>query len=205
MPPRNNTGNDEQAQQAAYLRGQHKMAQDAISRILGVSQPHVSRLLKRAEEKGWLYTESRFVEAGIPDENLAKIKQILAPKNLTKSLRMLARDANAPAPNVRIFDSAAKATTPEVLQFRRDRLGRSAAGRLDELLSQASIVGIAWGRMVSALIEGLANLNPKPRDQTRVQFLPVCAELTGQAMPEYSSSRLVERLDEIVNGNRSVC
>ena len=206
MPLWNNAENDEQILQAAYLRGQHKMAQDTISRILGVSQPHVSRLLKQAEKRGWLYTELRFIEVGIPAEVLARVKQILAPKSLTSSLGNLAHDSGFSAPNVRIFESVAKATTEDIFQFRRDRLGRSAAGRLDELLTKANIVGIAWGRMVSALVEGLANLNSKSRarSQNPIQFLPVCAELIDQVVPEYSSSRLVERLNAIVNGGRGV-
>ncbi|MEH6648898.1 MAG: sugar-binding domain-containing protein [Motiliproteus sp.] len=199
MPAKNTLKENELTQQAAYLRGQHKMDQNAISKLLGISQPHVSRLLKRAGEKGWLYTEQRFIDKGISAKELAQIKRLLIPGSLTEKLNTLAQNSGVATPNIRVFDSGAKAFTPEILQRRRIQLGRVAAGRLDELLSTSKIVGVTWGKMVNAIIEGLFNLNLKSTGKEPTRFVPVCAELTSHTARDYSSTRLAERMDEIVN------
>ena len=179
------------------------MDQIAISKLLGVSQPHVSRLLKRAVEKGWLYTEQRFIEKDISEKQMAQIKRLLIPDSLSEKLSEFARNSGVATPNIRVFDSGAKANSAEIMQRRRVRLGRVAAGRLDELLSQSKIVGVAWGRMVSAIIEGLFNLNLNPVEINPTTFVPVCAELTSHSRRDYSSTRLAERLDEITNNSDS--
>ena len=35
-----------------------------------------------------------------------------------------------------------------------------------------------------------------------MKFVPVCAELTGRASVEFSSSRIADRLNEVINGRR---
>lgn len=199
MPSKNIHIENELTQQAAYLRGQHKMDQNSISRVLGVSQPHVSRLLKRAEKYGLLYTELRFVDSGMSEEELSRLQRLLIPDSLSAILNALAVDSGVDAPNVLVFDSGAKATNNEIFQIRTTRLGQAAAGRLDELMSTSRTMGIAWGRTVNAIVEGLSNLKLKKRALPPITFVPVCAELTSSTKRVYSSTRLAERLDEIVN------
>jgi hypothetical protein len=50
--------------------------------------------------------------------------------------------------------------------------------------------------------EGLAWLNTYPQEERVVRFVPVCAELTSHASVEFSSSRIADRLDEVINGRR---
>ena len=203
MPRKVEAARDLQAQKAAYLRAQHKLSQEEIGKVLGgITQPHVSRLLARAEEMGWLVTEQHFVQRDISEEVMEEIRHLLAPQPLVRALQQLGQQHNRLIPNVRVFDSGSTAMTPEAMILRRKRFGRMAAGRLEELLRGANIIGVAWGRTVSGLIEGLASLHRGLQHQSPIQFVPVCAELVGPATPEYSSSRLTDRLHDIVNDGK---
>jgi DNA-binding transcriptional regulator LsrR (DeoR family) len=193
---------DERAQRAAYLRARFNMSQEEIGSVLGgLSQPQVSRLLAHAEKKHYLAVERRFVEDGIQPETLRQIKEMLRPDRLTGVLHDLGQALGVRVPNVRVFGSG-PGTTPDAMRIRRNRFGRTAAGRLDELLQDAKVVGVAWGRTISAMVDGLVPLRPASRDDHIVQFVPVCAELIALAQKGYSSSRLAERLDDIYNHGR---
>ena len=200
MPRSADPSRDLHAQQAAYLRGQHNLSQEEIGKILGgISQPHVSRLLARAEKMGWLITETRFVDTNIPDDTLQQFRHLLEPRDLALALSEFGRRESLLVPQVRVFDSGGRANSTEVLAIRRRRFGRSAAGRLEELLRGAELMGVAWGSTVAGIIEGLGTLGSLPRHDRKVRFIPVCAELIGLGEPAYSSSRLVSRLDLLVN------
>jgi DNA-binding transcriptional regulator LsrR (DeoR family) len=199
MARRADLSRDKQAQKAAYLRAQHNMSQEEIGGVLGISQAHVSRLLSRAGEMGCLVTELRFIEQGIPEETLEEIHQLLEPPAITDTIRKIGQQSGRFGPNARVFDSGTDSPTPEAAEMRRRRFGRSAAGRLAELLKQSDVVGVAWGRTVSNLIEGLDGKNLVSRELDPIQFVPTCAELLGLAMPGFSSTRLTERLIDLVN------
>ena len=200
MPRKTDSSRDLQAQKAAYLRAQHNMSQEEIGTTLGgVSQPYVSRLLRRAEEMGWLVTQLHFVDRDIPEEALTEIYRLLVPQSLREILWRLGERTGQCIPNIRVFDSGGDTVTPQALEQRRQRFARSAASSLNEFIHAARVVGVTWGRTVSVLIEHLSQLNRSPRNQRSVQFVPVCAELVGLAMRGYSSSRLADRLNDIVN------
>ena len=80
MARKTDPARDYQAQKAAYLRAQHNLSQEEIGKLLGgITQPHVSRLLARAEEMGWRVTEQHFVESDIPQEVMDEIRHLLEP------------------------------------------------------------------------------------------------------------------------------
>ncbi len=200
MPRKPDPSRDLRAQQAAYLRGQHNLPQEEIGRILGgISQPHVSRLLARAEQMGCLVTDVRFVDDDIPEDALQQIKQLIEPHRLVTLLDQMGQRDGLLVPCVCVFDSGSEADSADALAARRKRFGKVAAGRLEELLKDAESIGVAWGSTVAGVIEGLSTLNTAPRYDRKVLFVPVCAELVGLAAPEYSSSRLSTRLNQIVN------
>ena len=195
---------DFQAQQAAYLRGRHKMRQEEIGLVLGgLSQSHVSRLLARAERMGWLVTELRFVEAGIDDRALEQIRHLLEPQTLMQALEKLVNRVGGHVPHVAVFDSGGEGGSPAAMDMRRRRLGLAAAGRLDELLQNARKIGVAWGRTVSALIDGLAEQRRRARKADAMLLAPLCAELVDLPASDYSSSRLAERLCGILGEGAS--
>ena len=186
---------DFQAQQAAYLRGRHKMRQEEIGLVLGgLSQSHVSRLLARAERKGWLVTDLRFVEAGIDEGALDQIRHLLEPQTLMQALEALVDRDSGHVPHAAVFDSGGEGTTMAAMDTRRRRLGHAAAGRLDELLQNARTIGVAWGRTVSGLIDGLAEQRRRARKADGMLLAPLCADLVDLPASDYSSSRLAERL-----------
>lgn len=203
MTRRADPSRDTQAQKAAYLKAQHSMSQEEIGGVLGgISQAHVSRLLSRAEDLGCLVTKLSFVEQGISEETLQEIYQLLEPPALTEAISKIGQQSSRCVPRARVFDSGTSSPTAEAAEIRRKRFGRSAAGRLAELIQQSEVIGVAWGRTVSNIIDGLVGKHLVSREQHPIQFVPTCAELLGLAMPEYSSTRLADRLIDLVNNGK---
>ena len=191
---------DRLAQHAAYLRAQHNFSQEEIGKLLGgVSQSHVSRLLAYATELGWLVTELRFDERNISSEAMREIEHLLQPRGLVAYFERVRVETGRVTPNVRVFDSGSESSTAGAFEIRCRRFGRSASGRLEELLRQSSCVGVTWGRTVSSLIDGLAAANRSFRAEQPIAVVPVSAELITLAAPDYSSSLLATRLNAVVN------
>jgi DNA-binding transcriptional regulator LsrR (DeoR family) len=168
----------------------------------GISQAHVSRLLSRATELGCLVTTLNFVEQGIREETMEEISQLLEPRSLSDAIHKIGQQSGLCVPAARVFNSGTNSPTPEAGEMRRRRFGRAAAGRLTELLQPSEIVGVAWGRTVSNLIDGLAGNQQISKKRGPIQFVPTCAELLGLAMPEYSSTRLTDRLVDLINNGK---
>ena len=59
---------DRKAQEAAFLKAERKLSQDAIAKILKVSQSAVSRLLERAKQLGCFREVAQFVRTDDIDE-----------------------------------------------------------------------------------------------------------------------------------------
>lgn len=194
---------DRRAQQAAYLRARHNFSQDEIGRLLGgVSQSHVSRLLAHATEMGWLVTELRFNEKNISAEAMREIQHLMEPRRLVARFEEIRTRTGRMTPNVRVFDSGSESPTNGAFEIRCRRFGRSAAGRIDELLRQSSAVGVTWGRTISSLIDGLAAANRSSHPDKQIIFAPVSAELITLATPDYSSSLLAARLNGLFNDSQ---
>ncbi len=191
---------DKRAQQAAYLRARHNFSQEEIGKLLGgVSQSHVSRLLSHAVEMGWLVTELHFREDSLSAEAMREIQHLLEPRKLVSRFEQIRATTGRMTPNVRVFDSGSESPTRGAFELRTRRFGRSAAGRLEELLRKSSVVGLTWGRTVSSLIDGLALANRSYNLDRPLTFAPVCAELLMLAAPDYSSSLLASRLNSLFN------
>jgi DNA-binding transcriptional regulator LsrR (DeoR family) len=97
-----------------------------------------------------------------------------------------------------VFESGPGNTEGALVQ-RRARFGRTAAGRLIELIEKSDIVGVAWGRTIKALTNGIAASRQPLNKNRHISFSPVCAELVSLAQHGYSSSRLADALDETFN------
>ncbi len=200
MPQNKEILSDERAQEAAYLLVQFHMSQKEIGERLGrLSQSQVSRLLKRAEDKGWLKIERCFITEGIPEERLNKIRHLLEPEELISTLQKVESKSGVRVRNVRVFDSVSNSLTDESLSIPMKRFGRAAAGRLAELLRDARIVGVSWGKTVGHLVEGLTSSNISIKEE-KLQFIPLCAELISSNTSRFSSTRLADRMSEVVNG-----
>lgn len=191
-------------QQAAYLYARHGMSQEEIARRLGgISQSHVSRLLARAQEIGLLVTEQRFVEEMVPVERMNEVRRVLESQELSISLEKFARKTGGIGPRLSVFDSGEQGDTPAAVREQGRRFGRAASGRLAELVSGASVVGVAWGSTLNFLIDGLPPIATRST-RTVVQFVPICAELVALDVPDFSSSWLAARLNQIFNGDHGM-
>lgn len=188
---------EKRAQFAAYLRATHNMSQVEIGRQLGgLSQPHVSRLLAHAEKAGYLVVEHRFRADNLSEGERKDLAGLLAPSVLTKALREFCTRHGQPVPGLGVFESGPGSTQGAMAQ-RRKKFGKTAAGRVIELLAGQRIAGIAWGRTLHAVIEGIAASHLPLGDVDDVEVVPVCAELLLTSQRELSSSRLAEALTRI--------
>jgi DNA-binding transcriptional regulator LsrR (DeoR family) len=189
---------EKRAQFAAYLRATHNMSQVEIGRLLGgLSQPHVSRLLAYAEKAGYLVVEHRFCSENLGESERQDLAGLLAPSALTKALREFCRRHGQPVPGLGVFESGPGSTRGAMAQ-RRKRFGKTAAGRVIELLGGQRIAGIAWGRTIHAVIEGIAASHLPLSAIDEIELVPVCAELLLTSQRELSSSRLAEELTRVL-------
>lgn len=191
---------DERAQCAAYMRASYNMSQLEIGTVLGgLSQPQVSRLLAHAEQKGYLVVEQRFARELFSDEWIQKVDRLLLPGELFGELSEFCRRHGVSEPRLRAFECGPGKTEVRMAQ-QRTRLGRLAAGRLVELIEKSRVVGVAWGRTIKSIVEGIQASRLPIATTQKIEFAAVCAELVSLAQHGYSSSILAGALSEIFNG-----
>ncbi len=192
---------DERAQCAAYLRATHNMSQAEIGKVLGdLSQPQVSRLLAHAEQQHYLVIERRFAREMFDDDWLREIEQLLNPPQLVDDLRRYCTRAGVSLPRLRTFESG-PGNTDIRLHQRRARFGKMAAGRIVELIQASRVVGVAWGRTIKSVLEGIQGSHLPIGAAHPIEFAAVCAELVSLAQSGHSSSMLASVLDGIFNAH----
>jgi hypothetical protein len=190
---------DERAQCAAYLRATHNMSQTEIGKILGgLSQPHVSRLLKHAEKQNYIVIEQRFASELFSENWIKEMNSLLAPSGLSADLNEFCQANRIPTPQIRVFESG-PGNTEGAMKQRRTRFGRVASGRLIELIENSNTVGVAWGRTIKALTEGIRASRRPLKKARHIEFAAVSAELVSLAQHGYSASRLTETFDDLFN------
>lgn len=190
---------DKRAQCAAYLRATHNMSQTEIGKVLGdLSQPQVSRLLAHAEQQNYLVIEQRFAREMFDDEWIREIEQLLNPPQLVDDLQRFCALNRVAFPGLRTFESGPGNTDVRLLQ-RRMRFGKMAAGRIVELIEKSRIVGVAWGRTIRSVLDGIQASHLPLRATQHIEFAAVCAELVSLAQSGHSSSMLASALGGIFN------
>lgn len=190
---------DKRAQCAAYLRATHNMSQAEIGKVLGdLSQPQVSRLLAHAEQQHYLVIEQRFAREKFDKAWLREIEQLLNPPQLVNDLQRYCTREGVALPRLRTFDSG-PGNTDIRLHQRRARFGKMAAGRIVELIGMSRVVGVAWGRTIKSVLEGIQVSHLPFGAAHQIEFAAVCAELVSLAQSGHSSSMLASSLDGIFN------
>jgi DNA-binding transcriptional regulator LsrR (DeoR family) len=177
----------QQALEAAYLKGRFRMTQEEIRRQLDCSQGHVSKLLKYAEDERWLVTDF------VPPSNidLEGIEARFQNQPLRAALAKLRTKTGVNVARITVFK-----LDRGLIDARLSQFGMLAAGRLYELISRAHVVGVTFGMTVAHIIEGLASFaRPRPLHPT---FIPLCGELTAELHERSSSTRMADRLRDIV-------
>jgi hypothetical protein len=178
---------------AAYLRSEQKLQED-IAEILKISQPEVSRLLKRAVKKGWLdYPPPIF---RCPDENRNLWER--AHARFFSSEKLLAR--------LKATEPAGVSRLKKVSIYYGDGMGlfnRTVLPAVEAVLAHAGVMGVTWGRTVRGLVTTLRESLQRPlRSENPIQFVPLCGELLQDPDDriEHSSSALAGSLHELING-----
>jgi DNA-binding transcriptional regulator LsrR (DeoR family) len=185
---------DKQAQEAAYLYARHHFSQLQISEILECSQSHVSRLLKIAEERAWLQIDPAFVPKGIDKDRQEEIRRRMEPKILANKLKDIQPANKVRVRNVRVFNTGTGSIDSRLSAF-----GRAAAGRVEELLANSSVVGVSFGETLHRVVEGLEWLRVRPRTEKRLKIVPVAGEVVSYVRIGSSSTWLSHLLRSILN------
>jgi DNA-binding transcriptional regulator LsrR (DeoR family) len=149
---------------AAYLSAQG-LTQIEIGPRLGVSQPEVSRLLGRAEEKKWLKKLPTFTcpEAQKELWEKARVKFFSSDDLLLAKLKTLESNRGLFLRKVSVVQS-----DPD------EGFDTSVAQPFEELVARATIMGVTWGRTISRLVAALRNHLTFPlRHQDPVQIVPL--------------------------------
>lgn len=186
---------EEQAQEAAYLYAQ-RFSQQQLAGIFNCSQSHISRLLKLAEERGWLKYDTHFDEKGIPQRRLDEIRRRMEPKTLALQLRALSTETRVQVRHVRVYASTFGDFDDQLVRF-----GRLAAGRATELIEKSSVLGVIFSETVHRVIDGIAWSGLRPRTNRPVTVIPVAGEVASYVRVGSSSSWLASRLHELINNN----
>ena len=181
---------------AAHLRSENKL-QGEIAKILKISQPEVSRMLKRAKDKKWLdYPPPVF---RCPQEVRDLWER--AHARFFSSEKLLNR--------LRAFEPSRVARLKQVSIFHGDatgRFNRTVLPAVEAIMAQASVMGVTWGRTVHGLVVALREHLAGPLRQDRpIRFVPLCGEPLKDTDDriERSSSALAASLHELINGTRA--
>jgi DNA-binding transcriptional regulator LsrR (DeoR family) len=181
---------------AAYLRSEQKL-QEEIAEILKISQPEVSRLLKRAVKKKWLdYPPPAF---RCPDDCRDLWER--AHARFFSSEKLLAR--------LKTLQPAGISRLKKVSIYYGDpdgRFNRTVLPALEAVFANALVMGVTWGRTVHGLVRTLREATTRPlRPDNPVRFVPLCGELLQDPDDriEHSSSALAASLHELINGTQA--
>jgi hypothetical protein len=191
-----------QAQVAAWLFDKMNFKQEQIAEHLGIKQPDVSRRLKLAEERGWLSRPTFLRGRDISDERLAEIESAFYSSlpELRHSIDRLSRQRrplDAP-PQVHVFYSGPTATDKTGYHKRQQLFAWNAALYVRELIPQMHRIGVAWGKTIARLIDGLRPLHP--RFERGTLFYPVSGEPLREHGEENSATTLASSLQAFVEG-----
>ena len=192
-----------QAQVAAWLFDKMHFKQEQIAEHLGIRQPDVSRRLKLAEERGWLSRPVFLRGKDISDERLDEIENAFYQKlpelrDCIERLSRKRRPADRP-PKVQVFYSGPTATDKAGYQKRQQMFGWNAALYVRERVPNMRRVGVAWGKTIARLIDGLGPLHT--RFERGTLFFPVSGEPLREHGEENSATTLAASLQTFVGGS----
>jgi DNA-binding transcriptional regulator LsrR (DeoR family) len=196
-----------QAQIAAWLFDKMHFKQEQIAEHLGIRQPDVSRRLKLAEERGWLSRPVFIRSKDISDQRLSEIENAFyqnLPK-LRSGIERISRrnQPNASPPQVHVFFSGPTATDKAGYHKRQQLFGWNAALYVRELIPKMHRIGVAWGKTIARLIDGMRPLHPKFERGTL--FYPVSGEPLREHGEENSATTLAAGLQTFVGGSPAEC
>ena len=202
MSSRQQDRKDFDVQRAAYLCAERELTQAEIGRMLGgLSQSRVSRLLKRAEERGWLERSYRFVPAKLEAGRYEQLRQFEEPSTLVDLLAKIRPRTGVHVSGVHVLDTGSSGLAERTITVRLARFGRAAVVPLDGLLGRSTCVAVSWGRSVSCAVDSLRAAPTLHSSGRAIRVVPLCGEPTEQQSNRDTSSHLAERLHEALHSS----
>jgi DNA-binding transcriptional regulator LsrR (DeoR family) len=198
MTPLRQRRKDFNALRAAFLFGDHGLSQNEIARILGVSQPVVSRLLKYAERRQWLERRYRFIPDELPPDRLQYLRRMVHPDKLIDRLTAVRSLTGVRVRDVHVVDTGMRGTSGRTIAARQTRFGRGAARILVDLMLRSEVFAVTWGRTISQIVNALQEIVPVAATGRAIRFVPVCGEGTHEKSNRDTSSHLAERLHTVL-------
>lgn len=178
---------------ASALLFSQRQSQAAIAERLDISQATVSRLIRRAQELGWLAERPALHPRVIGEERLASVEaEYLSDPDLEPRLLGAGQQSD-----IRL----------DVRSYPNDMFELAAGERVANLLARSRLVGVLWGRTIRGLIESLAPGGARGGvGRPDFRCIPLCGDplfLMNQSQQPYSASRLAEQLEQIYTGVES--
>ncbi len=160
--------------------------QNAIGSALRIPQPKVSRLLKIAQERGWLEPRPPELKLGeIPEALYATAQRYFSPPELSRTIQDHAPDGHR--------------CNICVLHPERELFWLAAAGKVADILRRAQVVGVTWGHTIKCIADQLVLTRPDTSVSTP-SFIPLCGEpvfVINKGDPHISSSLLAAQLNRL--------
>lgn len=195
MPSKKVTPVDEVAAAFLFAKGEK---QAKIAKELGLSAPVVSRLINSACKKNYLVKEFRFLQDNVGAETLEAMRRRLSRSDILERLdRFSHKHVGHAGPLVRVFDSAraADGTDAALAVF-----AAQAAPYIRDLLLQARVCGVTWGRMLLTIVRAMRSLRVAPMPH-RLEVIPLAGEPLGNEPTMSSSSTLAVELGRMMTGD----
>lgn len=166
---------------AAAKLSHQGVTQVNIAKILGVSQPEVSRFLWDAERDRWLgtpvraFTPTPDVEHLLPD---VEATYFSSPRILDGLKKRYARGAAALRRITLVHADRGESSRSAARESPRSAAFHGAiADVFRDRLSTVDVVGVTWGNTIGDLLNALRQqITEPPRRHKPIQFVPLCGE-----------------------------
>ncbi len=187
------------------------LTQDQIARRVGLTQVQVSRLLKEAREKKYLWEVFRFPSDLSPEDRLEIVNSFF-PRHgqlqagLTERSRQLSRkQSGGGKPFKQLYVVAAPGVdNKEDASVRASALrsfGMSAAGIVASYIDGVDMCCVAWGRTIAATVGYMPNSSASNEMK---RFIPIAGEPTNHEPNGIAPSDAARRLSQAWPGSKSL-
>lgn len=193
-------GRDARLQVAAagYLKYCGKK-QVEIARILGVTDPQVSKLVRQARGARFLVDAPRFQRLDLTADEVRALEDLAtADTDVRSRFQSLAMAAGVEVFSTHIAAGLGPHRKTAPAQY-LERFGAGIADHVGNLIRSAGSCGVSWGGTVQAVVGSLRVRSAREgsRGRRATRFIPVVGEPLGGVPTSESSSTLAQALTEI--------